>query len=89
MLRSISVNMHILFCVPCTVCDIVQRCADTAVFSGNCSAVSDAVSVQYTCTEGSESVHVHHHVPNKRALYKVFCGNIVQFFSEMFGKYLA
>jgi len=79
-LRSISVHMHIVFCVRRTVCDNVQLCADTSVHTGNCSAVWDALSVQYTCTEGSESVHVHHHVPNKRGLEKVFCGNFVQFF---------
>jgi len=89
MLRSISVHLHIVFCVPCTVCDNVQQCADTAVLSDNCSSVFDAVSVQYTCSEGSESVYVHHHVPNKRAFVKVFCGNFVKFFSEKVGKYLA
>ena len=66
-LRPISVHIHSVFCVPCTVCVNVQHCTDTAVRSGNCSAVWDAVSVQYTWTEGSESVHVHHQVPNKRA----------------------
>jgi len=30
-LRSIAVHIHIVFCVPCTVCDNVQQCADTAI----------------------------------------------------------
>jgi len=81
--------MHIVFCVPCTVSDNVQHCVVTAVLCGNCSGVWDALSVQYTCTEGSESVHVHLQVENKSALEKVFCGNIVNFFSVNDGKYLA
>ena len=56
---SIAVLLRNVFCVPCTFCDNVQQCADTAILSGNCSAVWDAVSLQYTCTEGSVSVHVH------------------------------
>ena len=59
MLRSIAVHMHSVFCVPCTVCDNVQQYADTAIICGNCSAVWHAVSLQYTCTEVSVSVHVH------------------------------
>jgi len=62
MLRSIAVHMHSVFCVPCTVCDNVQQYADTAILCGNCSAVWDAVSLQYTCTEESISVHVHNQV---------------------------
>ena len=89
MLRSIAVHMHSVFCVPCTVCDNVQQCADTAILCGNCSAVWDAVSLQYTCTEGSVSVHVHHQVPHTRTRENVFRGNIVHYFSENVGKYLA
>jgi hypothetical protein len=31
MLPSIAVHIHSVFCVPCTVCDNVQQCADTAI----------------------------------------------------------
>ena len=38
-LCSITVHIHSVFCVPCTVCGNVQQCAGTAVLRGNCSAV--------------------------------------------------
>jgi hypothetical protein len=55
-LRSIAVHIHSVFCVLCTVCDNVPKGADTAILCGNCSAVRDAVSLQYTCSECSVSV---------------------------------
>jgi len=68
---SLSIALHILyvFCVPCTVCDNMQQCADTATLSGNCSAVWDALSLQFTCTEDSVSIHVHWRVTHTRVLW--------------------
>ena len=77
MLRSIAVHMHSVFCVPSTVCDNVQQFADTAVLSGNCSAVRDEVSVQYMRTEGLLSVQVHHHMPHTRVYMYVPCTCVV------------
>ena len=67
--------MHIrrVFCVPYTFCDNVQQVADTAIVSGNCSAVWDAVSLQYTCTEGPVSVHVQQQVSHTRVYVDVTC----------------
>jgi len=70
---SIAVHIRNVFCVPCTVCDNMQQCADTAILSGNCSAVWDALSLQYTCTEGSVSVHVHQEVSHTRVFVDVPC----------------
>ena len=95
-LRPIAVHIHSVFCVSCTVCGNVQQCAGAAVLRGYCSAVWDAVSLQYTCTEGSVSVHVHwrlsisnvhRQVQNTSAWQNVFCGHI-RYFSEKRGKYL-
>jgi len=52
MLLSIAVHIHSVFCVPCTVCDIVQQLS----FRSNYSVVPDAVYLQYTCTDGAVSV---------------------------------
>jgi len=85
LLRSIAVHIHSVFCVPCTVGDNVQQCADTAILCGNCSAVWDAVSLPYTCTEVSVSVHVHDQVEHTHTRENVFCGNIIRYFSEKVG----
>ena len=66
----------------CTVSHNEQQSADTAVLSGKCSAVWDAASLQYTCTESSVSVHVHHQVQHTRARENTFCGNIVYFLKK-------
>jgi len=41
MLHSIAVHIQSVFCVPCTVCGVVQQCGDIAINCGNCSAVWD------------------------------------------------
>jgi len=83
-LLSIAVHIHSVFCVPCTVCDIVQQLS----FRGNYSAVWVMVYLQYTCTEGAVC-HVYHQVPHTRTCEKVFCGNVICYFREKFGKCLA
>jgi len=69
--------------IMCSSALILQSFAVTAVrfeMGNQFSTRALRAQNQYMCTEGSESVHVHKHVPNKRALEKVFCGNIVQIF---------
>jgi len=55
-LRSIAVHIHSVFCVPCNVCEYVQQCADTAILSRWLQCCWDAVSLRYTCTDGSATV---------------------------------
>jgi hypothetical protein len=52
-LLSISVHIHSVFCVPSVI-----MCSSALILSSfrcNCSAVWDAVSLHYTCTEGAVS----------------------------------
>ena len=70
---SIAVLIRNVFYVPCTSCENVQQCADTAILTGNCSGVWDAVSLQYTCKEGSVSVHLHQQVSHTRVYVDVPC----------------
>ena len=49
----------------------MQQCADPDILTGNCSAVCDAVLIQYTCTGGSVSVNVQQQVLNTRVYVDV------------------
>ena len=77
---SIAVHIRSVFCVPCTFCDNVQQCVDAAILSGKCSAVWDALSLQYTCTEGSVSVHMHQQASHTHVYVDVPCACVAHMY---------